>query len=47
MNTAYTAPVFGTTSMIGSACEPTPEHVQMKRSGPHVTPPSLDTFSMM
>jgi hypothetical protein len=45
IHAAYTAPVFGTTSISGSNCPWTPRHAQRYRSGPHVAPPSEEIFS--
>ncbi len=47
MNTAYTAPVSGTTSIRGSYWPWTFRHSQMNRSGPNVFPPFLETCRIM
>jgi hypothetical protein len=39
---AYTAPVFRTTSIVGSYCAFDPRQMQIGVCDPHVCPPSLE-----
>jgi hypothetical protein len=46
-NAEYTAPVFGTTSMVGSYCAFERSHSQRGTCGLQVAPPSLEIVSGM